>query len=63
MQRLKNHMASPIALEITDLVDFKGWHIYGNAKPDLKGSTQADGTDFPKLFFGFNQLYRELKKL
>ena len=23
MQRLKNHMASPIAAEITDLVDFK----------------------------------------
>ncbi len=27
MQRLKNDLASPIAAEITDLIDFKEWHI------------------------------------
>ena len=54
MQRLKNHMASPIAAEITDLVDFKGWHIYGNAKPDLKEALKPMGATFQSYFFGFN---------
>ena len=54
MQRLKNHMASPIAVEITDLVDFKGWHIYGNAKPDLKEALKPMGATFQNYFFGFN---------
>ena len=54
MQRLKNHMASPIAAEITDLVDFKGWHIYGNAKQDLKEALQPMGASFQSYFFGFN---------
>ena len=54
MQRLKNHMASPIAAEITDLVDFKGWHIYGNAKQDLKEALQPMGASFQRYFFGFN---------
>ena len=54
VQRLKNHMASPIAAEITDLVDFKGWHIYGNAKPDLKEALKPMGATFQSYFFGFN---------
>ena len=54
MQRLKNHMASPIAEEITDLVDFKGWHIYGNAKPDLREALKPMGATFQNYFFGFN---------
>mgnify|MGYP001161180937 FL=1 len=54
MQRLKNHLASPIAAEITDLIDFKGWHIYGNAKPDLKEALQPMGATFQSYFFGFN---------
>ena len=54
MQRLKNHMASPIAAEISDLVDFKGWHIYGNAKPDLKEALKPMGATFQSYFFGFN---------
>ena len=54
MQRLKNHVASPIAAEITDLVDFKGWHIYGNAKQDLKEALQPMGASFQSYFFGFN---------
>ena len=54
MQRLKNHLASPIAAEITDLVDFKGWHIYGNAKPYLKEAPKPMGATFQSYFFGFN---------
>ena len=54
MQRLKNHMASPIAAEITDLVDFKGWHIYGNANPYLKEALKPMGAIFQSYFFGFN---------
>ena len=54
MQRLKNHMASPIAAEITDLVDFKGWHIYGNENPDLKEALKPMGAAFQSYFFGFN---------
>ena len=54
MQRLKNHMSSPIAAEITDLVDFKGWHIYGNANPDLKEALKPMGATFQSYFFGFN---------
>ena len=54
MQRLKNHLASPIAAEITDLVEFKGWHIFGDAKPDLKEALQPMGATFQSYFFGFN---------
>ena len=46
MQRLKNHMASPIAAEITDLVDFKDWHIYGNANQDLEKALKPMGATF-----------------
>ena len=46
MQRLKNHMASPIAAEITDLVDFKDWHIYGNANKDLEKALKPMGATF-----------------
>ena len=54
MQRLKNHLASPIAAEVNDLVDFKGWHIFGNAKPDLVEALQPMGATFQSYFFGFN---------
>ena len=54
MQRLKNHLDSPIAAEITDLIDFKGWHIFGNAKPDLMKALQPMGATFQSYFFGFN---------
>ena len=36
MQRLENHLVSPIAKEISDLVEFKGWHIFGNANSMLE---------------------------
>ena len=54
MQRLKNHLASPIAAEVTKLVDFKGWHIFGNAKPDLIEVLKPMGATFQSYFFGFN---------
>ena len=54
MQRLKNHLASPIAAEITNLVEFKGWRIFGNANPDLKEALQPMGATFQSYFFGFN---------
>ena len=54
MQRLKNHLASPIAAEVTELVDFKGWHIFGNAKPDLIEALKPMGATFQSYFFGFN---------
>ncbi len=47
-------MASPIAAEITDLVDFKDWNIYGNATPDLKEVLKPMGATFQSYFFGFN---------
>ena len=53
-QRLKNHLASPIAAEVTELVDFKGWHIFGNAKPDLIEALKPMGTTFQSYFFGLN---------
>ena len=53
-QRLKNHLASPIAAEVTELVDFKGWHIFGNAKPDLIEALKPMGATFQSYFFGFN---------
>ena len=54
MERLKNHLDSPIAAEITDLIEFKGWHIFGNAKPDLIKALQPMGATFQSYFFGFN---------
>ena len=47
-------MASPNAAEITDLVDFKDWHFYGNANQDLKEALKPMGATFQSYFFGFN---------
>ena len=35
MQRLNNHMSSPIAEEVTQHVDIKEWLVFGNSKQDL----------------------------
>ena len=35
MQRIKNHIESPIAAEVMELVDFKGWLVFGNSKVGL----------------------------
>ena len=54
MQRLKNLLARPIAAEISDLVDLKGWRVFGSAKADLKEAFQPMGATFQSYFFGFN---------
>ena len=47
-------MTSPIAAEITDLVDFKDQHIYENANQDLKEALKPMGATFQSYFFRFN---------
>ena len=54
MQRIKNHLESPIAGEVMELVDFKGWLVFGNAKPDLVEALSPFGAKFQNYFFGFN---------
>ena len=54
MQRIKNHLDSPLAAEVMDLVDFKGWLIFGNAKPDLVEALAPFGATFQNYLFGFN---------
>ena len=34
MQRLNNHMSSPIAEEVMDHVDINEWLVFGNSKQD-----------------------------
>ena len=62
MQRLKNHLASPIAAVITELVEVKGWHIFGNAKIDLKEALQPIGGNLSKLLFRIQSLNIECFK-
>ena len=54
MQRLKNHIESPIAAEVMELVDFKGWLVFGNSKPDLVEALAPFGATFQNYLFGFN---------
>ena len=55
MQRLNNHMSSPIAEEITQHVDFKEWLVFGNAKQDLIDALTPFGAKFKRQHCGFNQ--------
>ena len=54
MQRLKNHMASPIAPEFTDLVDFKDGIFMEMQTKILKEALKPMGATFQSYFFGFN---------
>ena len=54
MQRIKNHVESPIASEVMELVDFKGWLVFGNAKPDLVEALSSRIT-----FLGLITLYKD----
>ena len=54
MQRIKNHIESPIASEVMELVDFKGWLVFGNSKPDLVEALAPFGATFQTYLFGFN---------
>ena len=54
MQRIKNHVDSPLNQEVMELVDFNGWLIFGNAKPDLVEALAPFGATFQNYLFGFN---------
>ena len=54
MQRLNNHMSSPIAEEIMQHVDIKEWLVFGNSKQDLIDALTPFGAKFKKHHSGFN---------
>ena len=54
MQRLKNHMSSPIAEEVTQYVDIKEWLVFGNSKQDLIDALTPFGAKFKRQHCGFN---------
>ena len=55
LQRLNNHMSSPIAEEITQHVDIKEWLVFGNSKQDLIDALTPFGAKFKRQHCGFNQ--------
>jgi quinol monooxygenase YgiN len=55
MQRLNNHMSSPIAGEVTQHVDIKEWLVFGNSKQDLIDALTPFGAKFKRQHCGFNQ--------
>ena len=54
LQRLNNHMSSPIAEEVTQHVDIKEWLVFGNSKQDLIDALTPFGAKFKKHHSGFN---------
>ncbi len=55
MQRLNNHMSSPIAEEIMQHVDIKEWLVFGNSKQDLIDALTPFGAKFKRQHCGFSQ--------
>ena len=55
MQRLNNHMSSPIAEEVTQHVDIKEWLVFGNSKQDLIDALTPFGAKFKRQHCGFSQ--------
>ena len=55
MQRLNNHMSSPIAEEVTQHIDIKEWLVFGNSKQDLIDALTPFGAKFKRQHCGFNQ--------
>ena len=55
MQRLNNHMSSPIAEEVMQYVDIKEWLVFGNSKQDLIDALTPFGAKFKRQHCGFNQ--------
>ena len=53
-QRIENHAASPIATEVLEHFDIKGFHVFGNAKKDLIGMLSAWEAKFNRFAGGFN---------
>ena len=54
MQRLNNHMSSPIAEEVMQHVDIKKWLVFGNSKQDLIDTLTPFGASFNRHHCGFN---------
>ena len=54
MQRLNNHMSSPIAEEVMKQVEIKEWLVFGDAKQDLIDALTPFGAKFMKQICGFN---------
>ena len=54
MQRLNNHMSSPIAEEVMNHVDIKEWLVFGNSKQDLIDALTPFVAKFKKHHSGFN---------
>jgi len=54
MQRLNNHMSSPIAEEVMQHVDIKKWLVFGNSKQDLIDTLTPFGACFNRHHCGFN---------
>ena len=54
MQRLNNHMSSPIAEEVMNHVDIREWLVFGNSKQDLIDGLTPFGAKFKKHHSGFN---------
>ena len=55
IQRLNNHISSPIAEEVTQHVDIKEWLVFGNSKQDLIDALTPFGAKFKRQHCGFNQ--------
>ena len=54
MQRLNNHMSSPIAEEVMQHVDIKEWLVFGNSKQDLIDTLTPLNAKFKRQHCGFN---------
>ena len=55
MVRLANHSASPLASEVTELIDFKSILCLGNAKKDAIETLSAWGAQFRSHHSGYNR--------
>ena len=55
MVRLTNHSASPLASEVTELIDFKSILCLGNAKKDAIETLSAWGAQFRSHHSGYNR--------
>ena len=55
MERLGNHMASPLATEVFEQVDITSVLCLGNAKPDAIEALSAWGAKFSNHHCGYNR--------
>ena len=55
IERLNNHMSSPIAEEVIQHFDIKEWLVFGNSKQDLIDALSPFGTKFKRQHCSFNQ--------